>query len=119
MVLVIDDEQLIIELVGQIIDFESKPHELVTEPDLAIQKIKEKKYKLILLDLHLGQVSGIEVLKEIKESSDSLNIQTPVYIMSGLIEDSEKEQIINHIEGIIPKPFEIDDITKVILATDE
>ncbi len=114
MILVIDDEQLIIDLVGQIIDLESRTYDLVMVPDMAIKNIKSKKYSIIILDLHLGMCSGIDILKEIKYSDDSKNKQTPVYIMSGLIKEHEQKEIEGLIEGIIPKPFEIDDIAKIV-----
>jgi PAS domain S-box-containing protein len=48
-----------------------------------IEKIKEKSYDIILLDNHLPDVEGVDLIQKIS----SLNIKTPIVIITGLGDD--------------------------------
>ena len=48
----------------------------------AVQMCKEKKYDLILLDHMMPEIDGIETLKLIRESDDSLNKDTVAVVLT-------------------------------------
>lgn len=54
----------------------------------ALTKIAEEKFDIVLLDLLLPDISGFEILKNIKKSSRS----TPVIVFSNLSEDKDIKQ---------------------------
>ena len=88
-ILIVDDEESIRLLLGRFL--ESIPALDVTLADgceAALQLIAERAYDLILLDLLMPGVGGIEVLGRIRESS--LNKATPVVIVSVMSDQATK-----------------------------
>ena len=88
-ILIVDDEESIRLLLNRII--ESIPALEVTLADgceSALQRTAELTYDLILLDLLMPGIGGIEVLSRIRGSS--LNKATPVIIISVLSDQATK-----------------------------
>lgn len=78
----------------------------------AIQKFKEENPDLILLDIMLPEMTGIEVLKEIRKTSD-----VPVILETALGETSDKVAGLNAgADDYIAKPFEIEELLARINA---
>ena len=71
------------------------------------------KPRLILLDLKLPKISGIEVLESIKSDSDLMTI--PVVIMTSSREDKDLERCYTlGVNSYIVKPIKFSDFTEVI-----
>jgi CheY-like chemotaxis protein len=92
-VLIIEDDKFISTI------YESELHQLNVEVLLAydgvsgLQKAKETKPDLILLDLILPRLNGFEVLKELKLDEQTKNI--PVIINSALKQDKDIQEAIS------------------------
>lgn len=79
-ILVVDDDIAILELIEQLLSNAGYLIQKTTSGKKALQKLKAFKPDLILLDIHLDGISGIEVLSEIKAlSSDVLTIMITAY----------------------------------------
>ena len=69
--------------------------------------------KLILLDLRLPRISGLEVLQRIRMYPSSQKI--PVIVFTASRDDVERKQAMAlHIDGFILKPEEIQDFPKAM-----
>lgn len=66
-ILVIDDEQHIRKLYSEYLTREGYQIDTATGYDEALQLLQQKSYDLILLDVELGETSGLDVLKKLKE----------------------------------------------------
>lgn len=78
----------------------------------ALQKFNEEKPDLILLDIMLPEMSGIEVLKEIRKTSN-----VPVILETALGETTDKVAGLNAgADDYIAKPFEIEELLARINA---
>ena len=80
----------------------------------ALKLIKEKKYDIILLDLIMENMDGLETVKEIH----AINPSTLIYMMTGYSSDNRIEEA-SHL-GVIKifqKPFDIEKMIKVIKET--
>jgi len=78
----------------------------------AIEKFNEEKPDLILLDIMLPGMSGIEVLKEIRKTSN-----VPVILETALGETTDKVAGLNAgADDYIAKPFEIEELLARINA---
>ncbi|MDR2757691.1 MAG: response regulator transcription factor [Planctomycetaceae bacterium] len=86
-ILVIEDEKDILSMVR--LRLESRGFEVFTAEsgELALQWMSEHKPDLILLDLMLPGISGLEVLKQIRTNQDIAKI--PILIVSALGEESD------------------------------
>lgn len=103
-ILVVDDEEDIRRISTKIL--ESVGHEVDTAEDgaIALELIKKKQYELILLDVMMPNVTGLEVCRNLKRNSRTKNI--PVIMFSALgtgtkLMLEEEDQA----DGYLQKPF--------------
>jgi DNA-binding NtrC family response regulator len=78
-ILVVDDESAIRKALREILEFEDY---VVTEAENgidAIIKVKQKKFDVVILDIKMPKMDGIEALERIQEMSP----ETPVIMISG------------------------------------
>ncbi|MFT5468273.1 MAG: NtrC-family two-component system response regulator AlgB [Verrucomicrobiales bacterium] len=66
-VLVVDDEKTVRQSTQALIDSEGHYAETADGAQVAMLKLKEDQYDLVLLDLKLGEDDGLEVLRQIKK----------------------------------------------------
>lgn len=83
--LIIEDEQFIrdiykrqLEKAGVVVDDFSNGKE-------GLQTISQNKYDIILLDIMLPDINGLEILKQVKQNPDTKN--TPVIMLTNLGQD--------------------------------
>ena len=77
-ILVIDDEKNIRRTLREILEYEKFNVDDAENGIIALKKIGKNKYDVILLDIKMPQMDGIEVLEHIMKTSD-----TPVIMISG------------------------------------
>ena len=103
-ILVVDDEESILELVKYNLEKEGFRVTCVTSGEAALDQAKRIRPDLILLDLMLPGVDGLEVCKEIKFNPETLQI--PVIMLTAKGEESD---VITGLElgaeDYITKPF--------------
>ena len=108
-VLIIDDEMHIVELLR--FNLETSGYKTIYSYDGfdGFIKAKEEKPDLILLDWMLPNISGIEVLKKIRQDSDLKSI--PVIMLTAKnMEDDKVEGLEVGADDYITKPFSIKEL---------
>ena len=78
-ILIADDEQPIIEGLKALLEEEGYPVSTAVNGNEAFEKIKEDNFSLLLVDLTIPGLNGIQILEEIKKN----NIYTEVIIITG------------------------------------
>lgn len=78
-ILIIDDEKAIRKTLSEILGFEGYKIEEASDGEEGLKKFKEKPYDLILCDIKMPKMDGIEFLERAKE----INHEVPVIIISG------------------------------------
>lgn len=82
--------------------------------EAAISLAAKCKFDLILLDLQLPKLTGIEVAKVIREP-DHLNYQTPIIAISATIENKDRAELHNvGVNECLQKPIDQHDIERLI-----
>ena len=72
---IIDDEQDILNVLKQFLSRSGKFEvEIFSNPMNALSKVKNGQYDLVLLDIMMPQMSGIDFLKETKQSSPNTKV---------------------------------------------
>ncbi|MAG13364.1 MAG: hypothetical protein CMN78_02080 [Spirochaetales bacterium] len=82
-VLVIDDDAMILSSISRQLRNEPLQLELEANPLEGIEKLTQKDYDLVLCDIKMKPISGLEVLSEIKDRHPN----TPVIIISAFVDD--------------------------------
>lgn len=81
----------------------------------AIEQVKDKQYDLILLDMGLPDISGIEVAKRIRALSDTQQANIPIVAVTGHGDSPEHQQACHDvgIQKVLVKPSSIQDLQQI------
>ena len=86
-ILLIEDDAFISELYETVFEKEGYEIDAVRDGEEALEVVGNKHYDLILLDIMLPKLTGIEVLRRLK-SPDSGVSDIPVYLLTNLGEEN-------------------------------
>ena len=78
-ILIIDDEKAIRKTLTEILGFEGYKIDEASDGEEGLRKFKEKNYDLILCDIKMPKLDGLEFLEKAKE----INVEVPIIIISG------------------------------------
>ncbi|MFO7447892.1 MAG: sigma-54 dependent transcriptional regulator [Ignavibacteriaceae bacterium] len=106
-ILVVDDEEIIRESLSFILRKEGYNVEEAENGKVAYNKLIENSFDLVLTDLEMPQMKGIQLLEEIKK----LNINTSVVIITAFASlDTAISALRNGASDYILKPVEFDEL---------
>jgi DNA-binding response OmpR family regulator len=112
-ILVVDDEKQVADFLGEFLG--DKGYEVYTANDglSAIQAVKAKKPHLVLLDIMMPGMGGIDVLKEIKKIDPEIGV-----IMTTGLKDVElaKRTLDLGAYDYITKPFNLDYLETAVMV---
>jgi DNA-binding NtrC family response regulator len=114
--LIVDDEKRFANMLAKRLNLRGCVCQVCLSGKEALNIIKQKKFFLILLDLHLPDIYGIEVLIRIKE----MDKKTPVIILTG--HGTEKDRRACMQQGayaFIHKPLGIDELMTILAQIGE
>ena len=102
-VLVVDDEKLIVMGVRFSLEQDDMEVDCAYDGEEALDKIKNNKYDLILLDIMLPKLTGLEVCQQVREFSD-----VPIVMLTAKGDDMDKILGLEYgADDYITKPFNI------------
>lgn len=100
-ILVVEDEEMISQLVQDFLSAAGYEVTVCFDGDTAWQLVQRQKFHLIILDIMLPKLSGLEVLQKIRGISE-----VPIIMLTAL--DDEQTQLISfnqRIDDYVTKPF--------------
>ena len=113
LVLVVEDDRPIGELLASIINDEDGYLAVhLSRPSQALEAVKEVKPDLLVLDVSLPGMSGIELYDRIKKDERLRDV--PVVFETALSRDYRGEFKRRGISAVIEKPFDVNDVVRVI-----
>jgi len=102
-ILLVDDEPLIIKGLKFALESDGYETDSAEDGEIAFNKIKDGEYDLILLDVMLPKMSGIEVCQAVREISD-----VPIIMLTAKGEDMDKILGLEYgADDYMTKPFNI------------
>lgn len=110
-ILVADDEQVVRDLFKRFLSKQGYEVSIVVDGLDALRKIKEGNYDMLILDLKMPRLSGMELLDEIKKLKKDLII---IIITGYATVDTAKKAIKEGCFDYITKPFNIEDVNIII-----
>lgn len=116
-ILVIDDEKAIRNTLKEILEFESHTVDLAEDGAVGVEMFANGAYDIVLCDIKMPQMDGIEVLDKLQEQSND----TPVIMISGHGNiDTAVEAIKKGAYDFIEKPLDLNRLLITIRnATDK
>jgi len=100
-IMLIEDDPTMLSLLGTLLEFEGYQPIKLNKFDRILEEIEGNKPDLILMDVHLAQVDGIELLTEIRNQEDLQDIK--IIMSSGM--DVSDECKSKGADAFILKPY--------------
>ncbi len=111
-VLVVDDEKLIVKGIRFSLEQDGMEVECAYDGEEALEKAKQNTYDIILLDIMLPKLTGLEVCQQIREFSS-----VPIVMLTAKGEDMDKILGLEYgADDYITKPFNILEVKARIKA---
>ena len=114
--LIVDDEQRFANMLAKRLSLRDCHCDVCYNGQQAIDLVRQKNFFLILLDLHLPDIYGTEVLKQIKV----ISAMTPVIILTGHGTEEDRRACIQQgANAFWHKPLVIDELMAVLARIGE
>jgi PAS domain S-box-containing protein len=110
-ILVVDDEKIMREGAERILTKEGWKATIAENGERGLELIKDGKFRILLLDLMMPGISGMEVLKKVRESQPDLLV---IVITGYATIDNAVEAMKSGAYDFIPKPFTPDQLRIVV-----
>jgi DNA-binding response OmpR family regulator len=103
-ILVADDEQALRDLLGEQLTSQGYQAEFARDGEEAVEKLKSGLFNLVLLDINMPKMNGLDVLRHIRQNS----IPTRVIMLTGRLGYSVgSESMKLGADEFITKPFDL------------
>ena len=111
-ILVVDDEKLIVKGIRFSLEQDDMEVDCAYDGEEALEKVRANKYDIVLLDIMLPKLSGLEVCQQIREFSS-----VPVIMLTAKGDDMDKILGLEYgADDYITKPFNILEVKARIKA---
>lgn len=115
-ILILDDEPIVSKRLKPSLEKKGYIVETFTDSMTALQRVREKSFDIVITDLKMEGVSGMEFLTEVKE----LWPETEVIVITGFATmETAKESFQKGIFDFLAKPFKLGEIKEVIRKAEE
>jgi DNA-binding response OmpR family regulator len=112
-ILVVDDKANLLSLMRMILEDEQYQVSVLQDGKNAVDYVRTTEPDLIILDLKLGDASGLDILQSLKSQRATADIPVIVYT-AAVIEAEEVEHLVERDPAryngvsVLQKPFELD-----------
>jgi len=110
-ILVLDDEPSILEILSQYLSEEGYPCDLTLSAHEALRLLQEKSYSLLLTDLRMKEMHGIEVVKRAKAMDENL---AAIVITAHLEVQNAIDAMRAGADDYLLKPFNLSEVSLAI-----
>ena len=114
-VLLVEDDEAIGDLVKYNLERQGFSVDWVLDGKEALERLKEKKYDIIILDLMLPSVDGLELCQKVRQ--EGKNKETPIIVLTALgDEDTKVKGFAAGADDYVTKPFSVKELLARIEA---
>lgn len=110
-ILIVEDEEKIARFVELELAHEGYTAEKAADGRTGLEKAESGRFDLVILDIMLPQLSGIEVLRRLRKNEDPAVADTPVILLTA------RDSVTDKVSGLdmgandyVTKPFEIEEL---------
>lgn len=110
-ILILDDEPIVGERLKPALEKEGRQVEVTVDPNVALQRIEEKDFDIVVTDIRMSEVDGITILERVMAKSP----RTKVIMITGYATlEVARESMTKGAFDFIAKPFKLSEIRGVI-----
>ncbi|MCA9670575.1 MAG: response regulator [Myxococcales bacterium] len=110
-VLVVDDEKVIREILSDFLTMEGFLVRTVEDGEAALAELKRRSYNLVISDLKMPNMGGLELLEQINEHN--LNVLTVIMTGFGTVETAIEAMKKGAYDYIL-KPFKVEEVVHIV-----
>lgn len=112
-ILVVDDEKEACEALAEFLRSENYQVRTAQSGEMALEKVEQETPHLVLLDIRMPEMDGLECLRRIKEKDEKIGV-----IMTTALNDmgAIKEALSLGINDYVLKPIDLDYLGKMIIS---
>ena len=118
-ILVVDDKNELLHLMRRVLEDEEYQVSILQDGKQAFTRVKTQLPDLLILDLKLGDISGQDILKQLKD--DLVTAEIPVIVYTAAVLEAEEvnrliESNPEHYQAVhvVQKPFELENLLALV-----
>jgi len=118
-ILVVDDKNELLHLMRRVLEDEEYQVSILQDGRDAFNRVKNQLPDLLILDLKLGDISGQDILKQLRDDHVTNDIPVIVYT-AAVLEAEEVTRLVSsnprHYQGVhvVQKPFELENLLALV-----
>jgi CheY-like chemotaxis protein len=110
-ILIVDDNPNMSSLLSEMLEVFDYESIRAGDGIEAIEKVEQNDFRLVITDMRMPKMSGLDLLRLIKAKRPDL----PVVVISGYALDEEGNSILSSMaDGFLNKPFKMSDIEQLL-----
>jgi two-component system response regulator PilR (NtrC family) len=110
-ILIVDDNPHMTSLLAETLEFFDYRGIAATDGEEALHKLKEDSFDMVITDLRMPRMGGMDLLRTIKDGFPYL----PVVVITGFDAEASKGDALSaHADGFLSKPFKVDEIKELL-----
>ena len=114
-VLAIDDTESTIILMRDILTAKGVECDICTKPKDLVEYMRNKDYDLLVIDLRMPEMNGIELAKTLRESEVGNSKSVKMVVMTAWNDEHDTKELLNKgFDGLLPKPFNTKDLMNMV-----
>ncbi len=114
-VLIAEDSSVIQNLTKKVLQFQNYEIESVKDGQKVIDKLEKESFDVILMDINMPKMDGMECSKQIRQMNDPQKAKTPIIAISGNANNYSEEDFKSAgINEYIPKPIDFDVLVETV-----
>ena len=111
-IMVIDDEKIVGKMIKSTFEQDGYTVETFVDPQPALARLEEEKFAVVITDLKMKDIDGMQVLETIKAGSPETKV---IMITAFASMDAAIEALRKKVDDFFPKPIKIRDLKECVL----
>jgi len=117
-VLLVDDDEVSLQLGKTLLESHGHPVELAHDGRQAVDLADREKFDLILMDIQMPVMDGVEATAKIREREEGSERYVPIVALTAQVEEGDRDRFLRAgMNGYISKPFQVAEVLDMLDRT--